>query len=155
MGTSGPQPLAHVGSVPVQAVFLSCNPEGHGPPSAPPSVVDPLDDPDPPPESGDPPEPIDPELVVDPEAVDPELDPEPLDPELVAPELVVPEPLLLVDPELLPPRPALEGALSSPLHPTAITLAQNDTVKKKDWKATVLIVVSLSRSAPPRRGCFI
>jgi hypothetical protein len=155
VGTSGPQPFSHAGSVPVQAVFLSCNPDGHGPPPDPPSVTDPLDDPDPPPESADAPELVAPELVVDPED-DPEpVDPELPDPELVAPELVAPEPLLLGDPELLPLRPVLVGALSSALHPTAITLAQNDTAIKKDWKATVLIVVSLSRSAPARRGCFI
>ena len=147
-GTSGPQPFTHAGSVPVQDVFLSCKPEGQAPASEPPAVIDPLDDPDPPPESADAPELVDPELLVEPE-VDPEpLDPELPEPELVDPELVVPEPEPVDEPELPLLAPALEGALSSALHPTAIALAVNDTAKKKDWKEIVRIVFSRSRSAP-------
>jgi hypothetical protein len=90
LGTSGPQPLAHAGVVLVQAVILSCKPDGHAPASPP--MLDPLDDPDPPPESvTEEPEVADPE-VLDPEVADPEvLDPEVADPEVLDPEVVDPE----------------------------------------------------------------
>jgi len=136
VAVSGPHPFAQAGSVPVHAVTLSCNPEGHAPASIPPPPsVPPL------PEL-DPPSPLDP-APPDPAPPDP-APPDPMPPELTPP----PEPALVPEltplPELAPlPAPGVEGLLSL-LHPVAAKPALSNVPKNIQPNEGTLIVVSFT-----------
>jgi hypothetical protein len=125
LAVSGPQPFAQAGSVPVQAVTLSCNPEGHAPASVPPPPLPVLESPPPP------------ELPPVPEPPLP-AEPPPL------PELPLPE--LAPVPVLAPLAAPVDEGLLSLLHPGAATPATNTAPRKIDLNEGTLIVVSFADS---------